>query len=169
MASAISMRERRHLLPQLGDRTLRISEQTVRLGQRRRRTFVLRAVEHVQNDADEKRLRRLLPVRFESLAVGIDDQRREILNVRDLVLGAEPDFFERVPADRSGGRSRLEPQHSVSRTGATPACRQTPELAFEVGNEGAMRPRQQRRHDETDTFAGAGGRVAENVFGPAVP
>jgi hypothetical protein len=102
-----------HLHPELGHIARGIGQQGIDRRQGGRRALVGGLVERMQDDADQQRLAGFLPVRFQAAAVRVDDQRGEVLHVADLVLGTDPDFVERVPADAAAGRSGLEAQHPV--------------------------------------------------------
>ena len=88
----------KHLHPQFRNLAVGIGQQRVDIGKRRgRAAAVLRLVERVQDDADQQRLGRLLPVRLQSPPVRIDDQGGQVLHVAYLMLAPQADLFQRIP------------------------------------------------------------------------
>ncbi|EXI77995.1 MAG: hypothetical protein AW10_03360 [Candidatus Accumulibacter appositus] len=164
MVLAVKVAVGAHLHPELGHIALGIGQQGIDRRQGGRRALVGGLVERVQDDADQQRLAGFLPVRFQTAAVRVDDQRGEVLHVANLVFGADPDFVQGVPADAAAGRSGLEAQHLVFRMLPAPAGGQGPELAFQVGDDGALAPRQEGRHHQADPLAGTGRRVAQDML-----
>ena len=157
-----------HFHPQLADAAVRVRHHGVDHGQGSRRAFGARLVQCMQDHAHDQRLAGLLPVRLQPLAVRVDDQGGEILHVAHLVLRIEADLVERIPAHAALGGGRLEIQHLAPRMLLAPARGQRPQFAFQVGDDGAVRPCEQGRHHQADTLAGAGGRVRQHVFRPVV-
>ncbi|EXI77987.1 MAG: hypothetical protein AW10_03371 [Candidatus Accumulibacter appositus] len=164
MVLAVKVAVGAHLHPELGHIARGIGQQGIDRRQGGRRALVGGLVERMQDDADQQRLAGFLPVRFQAAAVRVDDQRGEVLHVADLVLGTDPDFVERVPADAAAGRSGLEAQHPVFCVLPAPAGGQGPELAFQVGDDGALAPRQEGRHHQSDPLAGTRRRVAQDML-----
>ena len=168
MIASVGMAVGDHFHPQFADAAVRVRHHGVDHGQGGRRAFGTRLVQRMQDHAHDQRLAGLLPVRLQPLAVRVNDQGGEILHVAHLVLRIEADLVERIPAHAALGGGRLEVQHLVSRMLLAPARGQRPQLAFQVGDDGAVRPREQGRHHQADTLAGAGGRVRQHVFRPVV-
>ena len=108
-------------------------------------------------------------MRVKALALWIDDQRGEVLDVPHLVLGAVADFVQRIPTDAARGTGRLEAQHLVLGVLLPPTGGQRPQLALQVGDDTARAPRQQRGHHQADALTRARGSEGKHVLRAAVP
>ncbi len=122
-------------------------------------------VEHVQDRAAEQAVRGRLPVVAGVLvAGGVDEDVGDVLRIAHL---AEPlsDLEERVEAHRVDGRG-LEPPRAAELP--SPSGGEGPVLLLDVVDEHRVRPGEQRRDDQADALAAAGGRETEDVLGPVV-
>ncbi|MNG04375.1 hypothetical protein D3C84_875010 [compost metagenome] len=87
---------------------------------------MLRLVQNVQNHADQEGLRCFLPVGFKTLAVRIDNQGCQVLNVANLVLGFKANFIKRVPVCATCQARRLKANNLVASMFLSPAGRHGP-------------------------------------------
>ena len=90
---------------------------------------------------------------------------RDVLNIADL-MSSSSYFQQRVIG--SGANIRWVEQQAVREAG-TPAGGQLPVLAFDIVDHGGTWPREQRRHHETNAFAGSGWRKRHDVLRPIMP
>jgi hypothetical protein len=115
----------------------------------------------MQDRADKQRMAGLFPmVTFVEAAFGIDQDVSDVLDVAHFPF-ALPYLQQRV-VGRRFHVGRIEEQHAA--VPGAKACCQRPVLAFDVMDDAASRPGQQRRHNEADAFAAAGRREAQDML-----
>ena len=80
------------------------------------------------------------------------------------MLGADPDFIQGIPGDASAQRSGFKPQHLLPGVQLSPSGGERPQLAFEVGDNGGLRPGQQRGDYEANALARPGRGERQDVL-----
>ena len=129
------------------------------------RLFFL-GVKDVEDHADQQRVAGLLPVGASlKTAFRIDQDVGDVLDVTNL----EPAFAHFKERVVTGARrvGRIE-QEAMGELTAPAGC-ELPVLAFDVVDDGRMRPGQKRRNDKTDAFARARRREAHDMLRPVMP
>jgi hypothetical protein len=123
--------------------------------------LVLARVEHMQDGADQQRVRSLLPmVALLQRAFGIDQNVRDVLHVAHFMRAA-PNLQQRVV----GRRLRIgRVEQQAMREARAPACGDLPVLALDVVDDGGRGPAQQRGHHQAHALARARGREGQDVF-----
>ena len=139
------------------DRALRIGEKGGDAGQ----CLVGLCVQDMQDRADQKRVRCLLPVvsLFER-AFRVDENVGDVLHVADFPFAAAH-FEQRVVGRRLRVR-RIEEQHAAMPCAI--AGGERPVLALDVVDDRRPRPRQERRHHQANALAGTGRREAQHML-----
>ena len=127
--------------------------------------LLLLGVKHVQDDPDQERVARLLPmVPALERPFRVHQDVRDVLDVADLVRPLAH-LEERVVAGRARV-GRVE-QEAVGEA-ATPAGRELPVLALDVVHNGRAGPGEQRRDHQADALAGARGCEGHHMLGAVV-
>ena len=129
MRHVAQVARRHHSMQRQLERASRVGEEVGDAAQR----LVLAGVEHMQDGADQQRVRSLLPMvaAFEC-AFGIDQDVRDVLHIAHLMRAA-PDFQQRVVR----GRFRIgRVEQQAVREARAPAGRDVPVLALDVVNDG---------------------------------
>ncbi len=158
----------RHVLPQLGYGPLGIGEHHIHSGQRCGGAIVAGFVERVQHDAHQQRLARLLPMRFKTSSVWIHKDRGQVLHVGDFMFSAEPDFIQRIPPHTALGCCRFKAQDLILGVLLSPSGGEFPQLPFQIGNKGAVRPGEQCRNNQPHPFARSRRRIGQHMLRPTV-
>ena len=127
--------------------------------------FVRFGVEHMEDGADEQRVTGLLPMvaAFER-ALRVHQHVGNVLDVAHLPF-APPNLQQRIVGRRLRV-GRIEQQHAA----VTALGSQTSGSSFSPLMSWTMQtawPRQQRRHDEADAFAGSGRAKHSTCSGPS--
>ena len=108
-----------------------------------------------------------LPVAFlRAVLASPNDHLCDILRIRNVAVSEKADFRQRIEP-RGVGFDGRELEAQVSGLVAEAGCF-SPVLAFDVIDNGAFGPRQQRGNDEPGSFATAGWGERKNVLGTVV-
>ena len=144
------VRRRHHGAQRRLDQPARIGVKIGDAGER----LVRLGVKHMQDRADQKRVACFLPVvpPFQR-ALRIKQDVSDVLNISDFPFALANSQERIVGIARRVGW--VEPQHPAKPR--PPAGGQGPVLSLDVVNDGAFRPGEQRRNNETDAFARPGG------------
>ena len=149
-------------------RAQRVFEGTQWIGEKVRdpsKCFFLFGIEDVKNRCRPKARDSSFPSDCAvQRAFGIDQDVSDVLHVADFVRSFA-DFEKRIVAG-TAWIGRIE-QQAIGKL-ASPAGCQLPVLAFDVVNDDALRPGQQRRNDQTDAFARTRRRKRHDVFWPVM-
>ena len=139
------------------DRPLRIGQE----GRDTRQCLVGLGIEDVQDRADQKRVRRLLPVvPLLERAFRVNQNVGDVLHVTDFPFAAA--HLEQRIVGRRLRVCGIEQQHAAV-PGAV-AGGQGPVLALDVVNDRRARPGQERRHDQAHALAGTCRREAQHML-----
>ena len=115
----------------------------------------------MQDRADQQRMAGFFPVvALVETTLGVDQDIRDVLHITDFPF-ALPHLQQRV-VSCGMDVGRIEEQHPA--VAGAKARRQRPVLTFDVMDDAASRPSQQRRHDEADPLARPGGSEAKDML-----
>ena len=143
------------------DRAARIGQQCRNTGQR----LVLFGIQHMQDCPDQERVAGLLPmVPALQGSLGIDQDVGNVLDVTHLPLPAT-DLQQGIVGGRRCVR-RIE-QQDTTMLATKPRC-QLEVLSFDIVDDRAAGPRQERRHYEPDALAAARRCKTQDVLGAIV-
>ncbi|CUI93200.1 Uncharacterised protein [Achromobacter xylosoxidans] len=123
--------------------------------------LVLARIEHMQNGADQQRVRGFFPmVALLQGAFGIDQNVRDVLHVAHF-MRATPHLQQRVV----GCRLRIgRVEQQAVREARAPAGGDLPVLTLDVVDDGRRGPAQQGGHYQAHALARARGREGQDVF-----
>src|SRR4029077_12205139 len=107
---------------------------------------------------------RFLPMVSKPLSIRIDDQICQVLDVTSFERCMHPNFIKWIKSDGVLCTCRFESQYSIVALSSAPAGRQLIDLAFEVGDDRAMRPGKHGRNNKSDTFAAARRSVTQDML-----